>query len=679
MLRRVSLFIVLSSAVAIGCGSSESGTAATNDRRDDGGTGGAGGDASVGDGPSDGGGGGLFGDSGSVEIVSIAITPADPVIEVLNGAIPPATTFQVVGTTAKGGTVPIGTAKWSFDRPDVGTLAPASGSFSATGLVGGKGTVSVAAAGLTATTSVTVKLHDTSDPGSVDASIKAQLASATTPDPAMALVYPYDGTVFPRGLTGPVVQWNGGGSADVYYVHLTSDTFEYEEWNTVPPPSRWSFPTVPIDVWSKLTQSTEGAVQLAVQRFDGSQAYAPVTETWTIANANLAGSVYYWEVNSGNVVKLKIGDSAPQDFLQKPPGATCVACHSVSKKGQTLVASFNGSASPWGTFDTSGSSIFVYGTDANDGPNGSGFQAITPDGAYVLWGQERQYPYLSLSPSNAGTELAQLNPGGGFPVHPAWSGDGTKIAFAVRTDGNWLDFNDSTLWITDVDVASATFAGTKQIVAADAGRPTVTFPTFSPDSQWIAFERSTQARSRGAQSDVWLTSIDGATQIALDATNRTGILTGPEASSTYEPTFMPVAAGGYFWLVVVAERTYGNVLTGTDPTTRNKQLWVSAIDANPQAGKDPSHPAFWLPGQQTDNNNMRGEWALDPCKQVGESCTSGFDCCNGYCRSDGDGGFACTDQIPTCSQIGEACKTASDCCDPSAVCIGGFCAQKSVN
>jgi hypothetical protein len=678
MLRRTAWALAFSSLVLLRCGSDSSGDTASNAA-----SGGKAGDASAGTGgTTDGssGTGGINLDGSQGEVVSISIAPPDPVLEVLDGVIPAATNFVATGTLKAGGTITLSGGQWAYDRPDVGTLNPGSGAFTATGLIGGTGTVTYTLGQLSATTSATVKLHYTSDPGSVGATVKSALSGATTSDPSLALLYPYDATVFPRGLTGPVIQWNGGAASDIYYVHLTSPTFEYEEWNTVPPPSRWSFPTTSADIWQKLTESTDGAVTLAINRWDGSQAYASKTQTWTIAPANLAGTVYYWEVNSGNVVKLGVGDNAPKDFLQKPAGATCVACHSVSKNGSTLVAAFNGSASPWGTFDTqTGSSFFTYGVNPNDGPNGSGFQAIAPDGSLVLWGQERGYPYLSLSPFNAGTELAQMNPGGGFPVHPAWSSDGKQIAFAVRSDGNWLDFNHSTLWITDVDTSAKTFSNIKQIVAADAARPTVTFPTFSPDSAWIAFERSTQARSRQALSDIWLTSTDGATQIALDNANGTGTLQGAEASSTYEPTLMPVSAGGYFWMIVVGERTYGNTLTDTNPVSRHKQLWVVAIDASPQAGKDPSHPAFWLPGQDTNNNNMRGEWALNPCKQTGNSCTSGYDCCTGFCQPDGDGGFSCTPDKPTCSKIGEACKSAADCCDASAVCVGGFCAKKGVN
>ena len=660
--------IVLAAALPVACGggTAQTSTSATS------GTGGHTTSSSTGDQGS-----GVFLDGGSDPVVSVTITPANVTVEVLNGAIPAPTQFTVQGTTMGGKMVSgVDGGQWTFDRPEVGTLGASTGQLTATGLNGGKGTVTWKLGSLTATTTATVKLHLTSDPQMVDPTIKMQFGQASTADPALAMLYPYDKTVFPRGLTGPTLQWNGGGAADVYYVHAVSPTFELETWTTVPPPSRYTFGATPTNVWKKLTDSTSGDISVSIQRHDGSQPYLPVTRTWTIAPANLTGTIYFWEVNSGNVVRLKPGDTAPQDFLQKPAGVTCVACHSVSKNGSRIVTAFNGSASPWGTFDAaSGASTFVYGTDMADGPNGSGFQAIAPDGSVVLWGQERALPYLSLNPYNGVGELAQLNPGGGFPVQPAWSGNSKKIAFSVRSDGNWLDFVNASLWTTDVDLGSVMFANTHQIVAADPARPTVTFPTFSPDSQWIAFERSTHARSRGAQSDISLTSADGSTQIPLDQANGAGLLTGPEASSSYEPTFMPVASGGYFWLVVVSERTYGNTLTDTAPPSRHKQLWVSAIDASPKPGQDPSHPAFWMPGQDINNNNMRGEWALSPCKMVGDTCTAGYDCCGGFCHDDGMGNLSCTNSGGGCSQIGETCKASADCCDPQAVCIGGFCAN----
>ncbi|MCA9649459.1 MAG: PD40 domain-containing protein [Myxococcales bacterium] len=541
---------------------------------------------------------------GEDAVVELQITPQNPFLEVVDGVLPAPIQMEVVGITASGEQVPV-SGVWEVDRLDVATIDTFTGELGASGIAGGVTAVRFSSGDLEAETPATVKLHITDD-GGVDDSVKNMFGMGGAPDPTLTLLYPYDETVFPRDLIAPVVQWNGGTAVDTYYLHLDAPTFEFEAWFAGVDPGRYTFPVLPADVWKKLTASVVAAdIDVELQRYDGASVYAPVTSSWHIADADLIGTIYYWEVNQGNVVRLKVGEPAPETFLQKPPGVTCVACHSVSANGSTLVAAFHGGYSPWGTFETSdGASL--YATDTT-----SGFEAISPDGDYVVWGQTSGVANLSTFDSI--NVLASLPPvGGGFPAFPAWSPDGSKLAYSVRTDGNWLDFNNSTLWVSDVDTVTPGFANDHQLVAATASRTAVTYPTWSPDSQWLAFGRATQARTRGALGELGMTNLDGTQQLALDRACGVGSLAADQSSACYEPTFMPESRGGYLWLVFVSERTYGNILTDTAADTRHKQLWVTAIDDPPQPGQDPSHPAFWLPGQETNNQNMRGAWTLDP-------------------------------------------------------------------
>lgn len=608
---------------------------------------------------------------GDDPIVEVQIDPLDAIITVVDGVIPPSSQYTAIAITEGGDKLPID-GTWGWDRLDLASLGGKSGAFTVSGLAGGMGTVSFDPAGPlgVVSTSATVKLQFSSEPDPVDPGVKGGFGEASEPDPALALLYPYDQTVFPRGLTGPVVQWNGGGPDDLYYIHVYNDFFEFKAYTKVPPPSRYSFPLMPTDIWLKLTASTEGPVKFDIQRFDGAKHYLAKTQTWTIAPANLTGAVYYWEVNNGNVVRLTIGDPAPKQFIQKPPNVACVACHSVSKDGSRIAAAFHGGYSPWNTIDAATGAVLYYPDLA------SGFQAISPNGSHVLWGQSDETGALKLTTFNDKTVLSTLTTPGGKPVHPVWSGDGTKIAFARKTDGNWLDFNNSELWLADVDLMSNTFANVKQIV--DKLPPpltTTTFPTFAPDSQWIAFSRLNQARTRAAVTEVWLTNLDGSAQIRLDKANGVGIIEPGQDQTTYEPTFLPVSVGGYYWLIIGTERKYGNTLTDTNPNTRRKQLWVTAIDANIVPGVDPSHPPFWLPGQELNNSNMRGEWALAPCKQIGEGCDAGFDCCGGFCYSPVPGEPpTCNDKPDSCSHLGDSCELDASCCEDEGKCIGGFCA-----
>jgi hypothetical protein len=77
--------------------------------------------------------------------------------------------------------------------------------------------------------------------------------------------------------------------------------------------------------------------------------------------------------------------------------------------------------------------------------------------------------------------------------------------------------------------------------------------------------------------------------------------------------------------------------------------------------------------------------ALDPCRSDGDRCTSGVDCCGGYCYVaaselvEPEG--TCSPKMNTCSMVGDSCSAASDCCPPadpnelSPICIAGFCTQ----
>ncbi|HEY6462272.1 MAG TPA: hypothetical protein VIY73_19025, partial [Polyangiaceae bacterium] len=235
-----------------------------------------------------------------------------------------------------------------------------------------------------------------------------------------------------------------------------------------------------------------------------------------------------------------------------------------------------------------------------------------------------------------------------------------------------------------------------RIIVTSAANPTypqIQFPTVSPDHKWIVYGRGTGLGSLGIPGDLYVASVASpGTEIPLAALNGSAY---PFAAGSrdqnldYEPTFAPVAAGGYFWIVFHSRRTWGNAITGPAFVAEGngvKQLWVAAFDQTPAAGKDPSHSAFYLPGQDPTTLNMRGYWALDPCKGNGLGCASGTECCGGYCASSGGdagaaagdaGTFVCSSTTSGCSQDGDKCTQTSDCCGASAgtTCINNVCSE----
>lgn len=627
--------------------------------------------ASSGSGTSSGeGSSGTFGEQdGGARVVyaELRIDPPDAVIDVDLGQPAPTKAYKVFGKLTATSPEQEVTAKLTFDRFDAAafnglTLTP-------TGFIGAKGEVTAVAGASTARTSATIRLRTVV--GTVPpAATLAALDGATTADPSLKILYPYDKTVFPRGVGGPVLQWNGAINSDVYRIKANSASFSLTAYTTgTGTNGEYTFPTLPADVWTKLTDSTVGTVTVDVQRFSAGTAYKPVTSTWTIAGANLKGTVYYTRLVQGDsfVRRIEPGKAA-EAFLQRQ-GETCIACHSVSNNGERIVAGINGGASPWGVWDARTGARLYQSTKA------SGFQAISPDGSHVLWrhwngGGFGSDGYLLLSKFDNDAEVARFTPpmGTGQPSHPVWSPDGKTIALGMRTSGNGLDYRDSTLALVDVSLAGTpSFANFRRIVSPDATYRVVTNPTFTPDSKWVGFMRAN--KSRGSDNDslgeLWLSNLDGTTQIPLDLANGAGVL--PAKNRNFGPSFHPIAAGGYFWVAFYASRPWGHKFTGA-----NRQLWIAAVNANPSAGGDPSHPAFYIGGQETNSINERPQFAVPPCKKSGETCESGYECCDGkFCRADTSGKLTC--QEPKgCAQIGDSCKQDSDCCS-GLPCIGGTC------
>jgi hypothetical protein len=264
------------------------------------------------------------------------------------------------------------------------------------------------------------------------------------------------------------------------------------------------------------------------------------------------------------------------------------------------------------------------------------------------------------------------------PQMPAFSPDGKKFVFNGYASGG------KTITVMDFDVKTKTFSKPLD-VWTDSQWPG--WPQFTPDSAKVLFHSGTgsdYATWSGNQANI--SSIDIATKKSVSCDALNGISNGQpylpygaqETNYNFEPTILPLAVGGYYWTIFTSRRYYGNTTTPqnypSESSAQRKKLWVAAIDINPAAGKDPSHPAFYLDGQNLNEDSLRGFWALDPCKANGQTCESGDECCGGFCRQVGNT-KQCVPPPMGCSNEFEKCNVAADCCDSTALCIAGHCAK----
>jgi hypothetical protein len=695
------------------------------------------------------------------------VPSAQQTLAVVVGQTPPTVTFQA---TLNGMAAPA--TAWGVDQGDIGTVpaGPSSSAiFTPSGTAGGFVTVTAALNKQSVQRQVLVKLSATQNGanassaaeqpqipsgvgaltqgggvggvggtglggGVTDAPTLAALNAPASNGAAQGLgfLYPYDKTVWPRGLPAPLLQWTWStGDADAIKISLSTANGSYSYAGTFARPAilaqtggNFINHPIPQDVWDMATNSAGGStnpltVSLVVAK--GGVAYGPITETWTIAPARLSGTIYYNSYGTqlvqnsagaigGNgefgaaVLRIRVGDTAPTVIAGS--NSECRTCHSVAAFGSRL------EAQPYGNY--SDFDLSPTGSVETVLPNSGGwFPAVYPDGSKMLTSDGQLLP---LPLGGASLALSGLP---NDPETPAFSPDGTLLAFNVGAG--------SVLSVMDFDNPTGAFTNQVTVVDDSGSSLIPAWPGFFPDSKSIVFHHQSDpgidpggnpdpCTRGGALAQVHWANLSGPSSVtSLDQLNGKGYLPklptpanlacdadgnavggidadhSDDVDHNYEPTVNPIASGGYAWVVFTSRRMYGNVAAippfcsdprGVDLVSNitPKKLWVAAIDLTQAPGTDSSHPAFYLPAQELLAGNSRGFWVLDPCQADGTSCTTGDQCCNGFCEPAGDGGaLICASAPPmgSCSGLADKCTTAANCCDPTNVCVNGFCTQST--
>ncbi len=541
--------------------------------------------------------------------------------------------------------------------------------------------------------------------GLSSAAVKALLAGGSAG--SMRFLYPYSGTVFPRGLIGPTIMWDGA-SADYVYVHLKSNAFEYK--GCLAPTAAGQI-LLPQNIWVAAGAHASGAADpytLSLATISSGTVTGPISEPLVIAPATLKGSIYYNTYStklgtgggmggSGAVLRIAPGQSATL-FL----GANgCTGCHAVAANGSRMVAD---------PFMMGGGATYALTTagTANPAPlvamaPNATFVGVYPDGSLYLgnahpstdpnatlgFGGPRSGGPGSAGPVSSGlyeTDTGNAVNNTNIPtgaMMPMFSPDGKSLAFtdyAIASGGG--------LAMMSFDKTSRTASAYKKVFQVSDSSTYPGWPFFLPDNGGIVFAIGNQTDYSGAgtgimgagqlaTSDIYLLDVASGTSTLLaqavgfasssDASSNTTYLpygASEELHANFYPTVSPVAAGGYFWIFFDSFRHYGN-------QGRQRQLWGTAVGIS-SAGTytvDASHPAFYVTGQELGTGNHRAFTALDPCFANGATCTTGVDCCGGYCTN-GTCGLP-----PSCSNADDACSATQKCCDPTLQCIGGFCTQ----
>jgi hypothetical protein len=612
---------------------------------------------------------------------------------------------------------------WSVDDTRIGSISQ-DGVFEANGYSAGAVTITAQAGSESASVPFAVAVKLSQNPDNISAADQAQLVLGGTgggkgigPDAAFRFLYPYDNTVFPRGLSAPALQF-GGAAASSVYLKITTTNFSYAGFSAAGTPTRI---TLPDSVWKGLTDSAGGsdAVKVQVSELVSGVVTGPIEEQWSIAQGSLKGVVYYNTYRSllagsdGAVMRIRPGGTA--EVLQKG----CTVCHSVSAQGNVLVAGVD-----WDQQTPVDSEALTLAADGSTKPlrivsEGRLFAlgALTPDGKRLLSNGAATTgplprgfggPFASqLVDVKTGTTIAapSFTDKVTYALTPIFSPDGAHVAFNNRdvSAGHTLSMMDY-----DGSTTPPTFSKLRDVFVSPS--KVVAWPSFLPDGNAILFHEGDAFDTSLYQggplyADLRLVGTDASPpkQLAqLNGYDANGVSYLPygdaeEGHLDYEPSVLPVPVGGYYWVLFTSRRTYGNTISpdgtvarGNDkwgkpqgdevesPSPR-KKIWLAPIDVNYNGKVDPSHPAIYLPGQELESGNMRAFAALEPCRANGGSCESAAECCNGFCRQTGnDATGPILECVPppenACSNEDEACGVADDCCDKLDLCINKRCA-----
>jgi hypothetical protein len=628
-------------------------------------------------------------------------------------------------TTLSDTDMPANDVRYSVSDKQLGTIDAVSGVFTPSG-VAGVVTIVATAGSLQSTTTLAITIDATQegDPdaggmpagagglGGVggegggtklsDAKLRAALDATPQTAADFAWLYPYDHTVWPRGLPAPLLQWSSPSVAAVgVRLHIeVDDDFRYDGYFGPPQALAAGQPItrlpIPQQVWKRAVSSGKTmrvTLTLAAKSGGAYTAYASgKTLTWTIAPTTLKGTVYYNSYGTklaenytgakggngkfGGATLAIRGDAFDPVLVAGKSGdaSGCRVCHTVSADGSLMIAQHesNMASSAYDLNDMNAERAYP---SADDGK--FGWAALSPDGALALGnaGPPGDNPANRASLDHSAlykTADGSVLPLAGFAdvatqaATPSFAVDGKQIAFNLYAGpaGGKVAANGGSLVVMDFAATGAdqyAASNPRAVFTSSSADQLPAWPYFLPDGNALVFELEKQPGSggerfvtrNGARGELWWTTQDGRAH-ALDQANGKGYLPnvgvghGDDTTLQYEPTVAPIVAGGYAWMVFTSRRAYGNVAT-RDPYESDAR----AFDLTPGNPAGPTTKKLWIsaidmpPKPGTDPSHPA---FYLPAQELYAGNSRGF-------------------------WVLDACKPLNDSCGSGDECCGGFCRE----
>lgn len=531
---------------------------------------------------------------------TLVVSPATAILDVVDGVA--ASQAFTVALVADDGTMTdvTGQVAWSVVDPAFGNFAGAT--FTALGGRAGKTMARATLATLVGEAQIEVNVKGFRIGEGAPANAP-DLFGAGVADPASApvFVYPPDQVIVPQNLGDLEAHWTDGFGHDLYELRLVGDHVDlrvYVRGGT----TGWSGFTSA--EWYAAAQSTP-LLTLGLRGLtEASPATIGVAPNRIVKTTNdeVMGGLYYWASRAASgaygIFRHDFGTPGvpAEEFFTTTQAGRCVACHALSRDGTRMAVGYDGG-------NRSSTIVDVASRTPQIPPETMfwNFATYTPDGARLITSRDG---VLTIRDGLTGAPMGTV-PTGGYATHPDFAADGSAMAFvAVGAPNQDWHFGGGAIATIPYDAATGTFGAPRPLVN-DGGNNY--YPSFSPDGQWILFNRSTEDAYDDASAELWVVKTDGtAAPRKLDLANLGAGLTNSWARwAPFRNTFGPLGATeNLYWLTFSSKRAFGVRLPGGQP-----QIWMAPFFPGRVAtGGDPTAPAFRLPFQDIGSNNHIAQW-----------------------------------------------------------------------
>ncbi len=455
---------------------------------------------------------------------------------------------------------------------------------------------------------VIARLKDIRIDPSLPANVGDWFSTPEDPSHAPVVVYPAPDVAMPRNVGDFEIHWTDASANDVYEVSLHTDftdVYAYVPGTKVTPPPfpGAAYTSFLASEWEAAV-AAEPVVQFQVRGVQSanptSVGSAPLQRV-NLSNEQLLGGLYYWaSTSTDNIYGIfrhdmgMPGQPAQQYMTTAQTGNRCVACHVLSRDGHEMAITYDGG-------DGVATMVDVGTAAAQTSVTAWNFGTFTPDGMQFLAVHQGTLTVLDYATQ---MPLATMTAAG--PVsHPDLSPDGTRLVYIREPGGSDWNFTSGAIFVRSYDETTHAF-GPEQALVVDGTNNY--YPSFSPDGQWILFNKDAGngGSYNNANTMLYVMKSDGsAPPIALAKLNQAAGLTDSWGRWAPFAQTMGLASRQMYWITTSSKRDFGVRLVGAG----KPQVWMAPFFPDAAAaGQDPSDVAFRLPFQNIASNNHIAQW-----------------------------------------------------------------------